>query len=220
VISKRIIVLLTGLVAIGLFFGAGLVYEHQMAQLKEKVAAAPAPALIRDHSPIIGIAEAPVTIVEFFDPACEACRAFYPIVKQILARHPSDVRLVLRYAPLHDGSDHVVRMLEAARLQGVFEPVLESLLRAQQSWAMHGNPEIDVAWEAARDAGLNVERAKQEISLPAIEAVLKQDIADLTALKIRATPTFFVNGQPLQSFGPRQLYEAVLNELQRLQNAN
>lgn len=217
--SKRIIVLLTALLAVGVFIGAGVVYDRQMVKLKKETATAFASALIRDHSPIIGTANAPVTIVEFFDPACETCRAFHPIVKQILARHPDDVRLVLRYAPLHEGSDHVVRMLEAARIQDVFEPVLESVLRAQPNWAMHGNPDIEVAWEAARIAGLDVKRAKQDISLPTIDAVLKQDVADLTLLKIRGTPTFFVNGQPLQSFGPRQLYEAVLNELQNIPSA-
>jgi len=60
------------------------------------------------HSPVFGPANAPVTIVEFFDPACETCRAFYPIVKDILAQYPSEVRLVIRYAPLHKGSDVVV----------------------------------------------------------------------------------------------------------------
>ena len=44
--------------------------------------------LVRPHSPIMGRADAPVTIVEFFDPACETCRAFYPIVKKIMAEHP------------------------------------------------------------------------------------------------------------------------------------
>ncbi|MFS8328883.1 thioredoxin domain-containing protein, partial [Vreelandella titanicae] len=34
---------------------------------------------MRSHSPILGREDAPVTIVEFFDPACEACRAFYPL---------------------------------------------------------------------------------------------------------------------------------------------
>ena len=217
--SKRIIVLLTALVAVGIFFGAGAVYDRQMAKLKEEAVTASANALIRDHSPVIGIPDAPVTIVEFFDPACESCRAFYPIVKQILARHPDDVRLVLRYAPLHEGSDQVVRLLETARIQGIFEPVLESVLQAQPRWAAHGNPDIDIAWQAARIAGLDIERAKQDLNLPAIEAVLKQDVADLTTLKIRGTPTFFVNGQPLQSFGPRQLYEAVLNALHNIRAA-
>lgn len=60
-----------------------------------------AEALLRPYSPILGPEQAPVTIVEFFDPACEACRAFYPTVKQIIAEHGAAVRVVLRYTPFH-----------------------------------------------------------------------------------------------------------------------
>ena len=53
----------------------------------EPVAPELADAMIRPYSPILGPADAPVTIVEFFDPACEAWRAFHPIVKDIMAEH-------------------------------------------------------------------------------------------------------------------------------------
>lgn len=91
---------------------------------------------------MIGPVNAPVTIVEFFDPSCEACRAFHPVVKKIMGSFPQEVRLVLRYTPLHEGSDEAVRILEAARLQNKFEPVLETLLGSQQDWAIHGDPEL------------------------------------------------------------------------------
>ena len=45
-------------------------------------------ALIRPHSPSEGRADAPVVIVEFFDPACETCRTFYPMLKGLMAEHP------------------------------------------------------------------------------------------------------------------------------------
>ena len=84
--------------------------------------------LIRAHSPVIGRADAPVAIVEFLDPSCEACRAFYPLVKQILDAFPGQTKLVIRFAPLHDGSDEAVGILEAARIQDIYLPVLEKLL--------------------------------------------------------------------------------------------
>ena len=46
------------------------------------------------------------------DQACEGCRAYYPYVKQILALHPREARLVMRYVPFHgDVSVEGVRIL-------------------------------------------------------------------------------------------------------------
>lgn len=169
--------------------------------------------LVRAHSPVIGPADAPVTIVEFLDPSCEACRAFYPIVKQIMGAFPSETRLVIRYAPLHEGSDEAVRILEAARLQDKFTPVLEKLFFEQPQWAIHGAPDLEKAWGFAGDAGLDVAKARDDAQSPAIAAVLAQDVADMKAVNLQGTPTFFVNGKPLPSFGPQQLYDLVTAEV-------
>lgn len=167
----------------------------------------------RAYSSGFGPASAKVTIVEFFDPACEACRAFYPVVKEIMARHPDDVRLVLRYASFHQGSETVVGMLEAARLQDTFTSVLEALLAAQHEWASHGSPNINRAWEIAEAAGLNLDKAKQVMNSEAFNQMLQQEKEDIRALKISQTPTFFVNKKPLPSFGVQQLYNLVVSEI-------
>jgi protein-disulfide isomerase len=170
--------------------------------------------LVRAHSPVLGPGNAAVTIVEFFDPACEACRAFYPIVKQITEAFSGQVRVVLRYTLFHKGSDQVVRILETARRQGVFEPVLEAVLATQAAWAAHDAPDPEKAWEAAGAAGLDVAKAREEMLRPDITAVLEQDMADVRAIGISKTPTFYVNGKPLPSFGPQQLYDLVAGEVQ------
>ena len=48
---------------------------------------------------------------------------------------------------------------------------------------------------------------------PALQALLQQDIDDLTALQVTKTPTFFVNGRSLPSFGPDQLAALVAEEV-------
>ena len=170
-------------------------------------------ALIRPHSPVLGPADAAVTIVEFLDPSCEACRAFYPIVKQIMDVAPGDIRLVIRYAALHDGSDEAVRILEAARIQDRFTPVMERLFADQPAWAIHGAPDLEKAWTIAAAAGLDLDKARRDARTPAVDAVLAQDAADVKTLDVSGTPTFFVNGKPLPSFGPQQLRDLVLAEL-------
>jgi hypothetical protein len=45
--------------------------------------------LVCMHSPVVDPQAAPVTIVDFFDPACETCCAFHPIVKDLMSLHPN-----------------------------------------------------------------------------------------------------------------------------------
>jgi protein-disulfide isomerase len=213
--NRRGVVVATGALALSFFIGGSVAYNAQQARRAREIAAMRAEALVRSHSPVIGPANAPVTIVEFFDPSCEACRAFYPPLKQILSLFPNDVRLVMRYAAFHDGSDGAVKILEAARLQDKFVPVLEALLEFQPEWADHSGPLLEKAWARAKDAGLDVEQARRDTSRPEIQAVLDSDTIDSKALEVTRTPTFFVNGQPLIDFGPQQLYEMVKREVQR-----
>lgn len=211
--NSRAIVVAVSTFAIAVFALAAAVYKRNGSDSVAGVVAQESNTLVRPHSPIIGRSDAPVTIVEFFDPACEACRAFYPIVKKIIADSPNDVRLVLRYTAFHKGSDAVVKMLEAARAQGVFLAVLEAVIAAQPEWADHGRPQIDKAWAAAAKAGLNVETAQKAILTPAMSVALMQDSADVRSVGVRQTPTFFVNGKPLIVFGAKPLQDLVRSEV-------
>ncbi|MIL09957.1 disulfide bond formation protein DsbA, partial [Salmonella enterica subsp. enterica] len=115
--NRRQLIVVSTAVAAVVIFGGSAFYYNQSGRSDAAVATDDSRSLVREYSPVIGSADAPVTIVEFFDPSCEACRAFYPLVKNLLAQYPQDVRLVLRYAAFHDGSDQAVGILEAARKQ-------------------------------------------------------------------------------------------------------
>jgi len=199
---------------LALFFFLGMnAYKSNVQTTQDVQVKAEQARLVRMHSPVFGPQNAPVTIVEFFDPACETCRAFYPIVKSLMAQYPDEVRLVIRYAPFHPGSDQVVKLLESSKAQGKYLAVLEAVLAAQPAWADHGQPNIENAFKVAEQAGLNLNQARQDIEKPGMQALLQQDIEDLTALQVRKTPTFFVNGRSLPSFGPDQLAALVAEEV-------
>ena len=200
------------LVVAAFILGASF-FRKQTQSAQDQTVRAEQTRLVRMHSPVLGPQTAPVTIVEFFDPACETCRAFYPIVKSLMAKYPDDVRLVIRYAPFHQGSDQVVKLLEAAKRQGKFQPVLEAVLQAQPTWADHGQPNPDLTFEIARAAGLDIEQARADMARPEMLTLLAQDVDDLTALKVSRTPTFFVNGRSLPSFGPDQLAALLAEEV-------
>jgi protein-disulfide isomerase len=210
--KKFTIIGLVAIVALFFYFGMNA-YQKRVQAAQEVQVKAEQTRLVRMHSPVFGPQGAPVTIVEFFDPACETCRAFYPIVKNLMAQYPNDVRLVIRYAPFHQGSDQVVKLLESAKSQGKYQPVLEAVLAAQPAWADHGRPNIETAFKVAEQAGLDLVKARQDIEKPGMQSLLQQDIEDLTALQVTKTPTFFVNGRSLPSFGPDQLAALVAEEV-------
>ena len=209
---KLTVFLLLGVVLVAFALTAWQYQRRVQASQMEKVSQQEA-RLVRMHSPVLGPRDAPVTLVEFFDPACETCRAFYPIVKNLMDQYPKELRLVIRYAPFHQGSDQVVKLLEAARKQGKYLPVLEAVLYTQPQWADHARPDVGLAVKAAAQAGLDVDQAMQDVQKPEIDALLRQDVEDLTALEVTRTPTFFVNGRGLPSFGQEQLAALVAEEV-------
>lgn len=169
--------------------------------------------LLRPTAPVLGPQDAPVTLVEFFDPSCEACRAYHPVLKQLREQFPTQLRIVMRYAAFHEGSDQAVAMLEAARRQGVFEEVLDALLERQPEWALHNGPRMDLAWQIAEAAGLDATNREDEMKFPSTVAILSQDRADIEALGVRATPTFFLNGRQLNDMNLQRLAAAVQTEV-------
>lgn len=216
---KRKTLFIAAAIALLLVFVVGtLLYTAKQEKQSTQLAEANQDALVRMYSPTLGKQDAPVVIVEFLDPACETCKNFYPRVKDIMAAHPDQIRLVLRYTPFHDGSDKVVAVLEAARKQGRFWPALEALLATQAEWAPHHRAEVDLVWPHLEGLGLNLEQVKADMAAPEIADVIAQDLADANTLNVTKTPDFFVNGKPLPSFGYEQLRKQVdeaLNAAQR-----
>ena len=203
-------------------FAVGAWYANRPAPVGDgPPAIAQADRLIRAYSPVMGPDDAAVTIVEFFDPACEACRAFHPIVKDIMAEHGDAVRVVIRYTPFHGvASEEAIRVLEAARMQDIYVPVLEAVLREQPRWASHGAPAPGLILQIAATAGLDAEAARTQMLAPDVVAILNQDRADVETVGIRQTPTFFVNGKPLDPFGEAELRRLVAAEVAAAAGAN
>jgi protein-disulfide isomerase len=197
------------------FIVGAVIYSGQKGRDNEQQALANREALVRLHSPSLGNQDAAVVIVEFFDPACETCAAFYPRVKELIAANPGRIRLVLRYAPFHNGSDRIVTMLEGARRQGKFWPALESLLASQAEWSPHHTPQPALAWKRLEALGLNSEQLMADMTRPEIASLIAQDLADARSLSVAMTPEYFVNGRPLPSFGFEQLAQLVADELHK-----
>jgi len=206
--------LLAGLGLIVVFAIAGLVIFEQVDQKSETPSIVIEQSLLeKKYSPKLGNPDARVKIVEYFDPACGTCAAFYPFVKQLMSENPDKIELHMRYAPFHQGSDFVVMVLEAARLQNLFWETLEVLYANQDKWTRQHVAVPDLVIQVLSGTPLDMSQVQVDYRSERIISRIQQDIDDGMAIPVEQTPEFFVNGQPLPSFGYQQLRNLVEQEI-------
>ncbi len=213
----RMLAIAAGLLA--LMGGAAYFYIQQRDAAKlaeaEALAKEEAQRFERPHSRSMGPADAPVTLVEFFDPECESCRAVHPGIKNLLKRYPESVRLVLRYMPLHGNSTYAATALEAAGEQGQYFAFLDTLYHYQPIWGSHQSPRPELIPVYADELGLDMEAFRKGLESPEYRRRVEIDHADGKALGVKGTPTFFVNGKPLLRLDFRELVKMIEAELGR-----
>lgn len=211
--KRQHIVLFSSVLLILLFILGAYLYKNRQANKIDFMARENASTFVREYSQTLGSDNARVYLVKFSDPACETCSAFHPFVKKLMAENKGKIKMVLRYAPFHKGSEDMVKILEAAKKQGKFWEALDIMYKTQSHWASHHNPKPELIWQLLPMAGLDVDKIKRDMNDPEIEKIIKQDLADAKALNVRKTPGFFVNGKPLVNFGYKPLQELVESEI-------
>lgn len=213
--NKKIVVALSIVVA-GLIFwlGANFYTKKEAARLGF-MAEQDFSVFVRPHSPRLGNENAKVYLIEFLDPECESCRAFYPFVKSLLSEFDGKVQLVVRYATYHRNSAFAVKILEASRKQGKYWETLNLLFENQPSWGDHHNPRPELIWEYLPSIGLDLEKIRADLEDPSTLKIIEQDQADGIQLGVRGTPTFFVNGKPLEQFGEESLRAALQSAIEQ-----
>lgn len=184
---------------------------------------APAGQLVRSDSASIGPTDAKVTIVEFYDPECEACAEFSPTLKKVLKDYDGKIRLVARFMALHPNSITAASFIEAAAEQGKYWQAQELLFKKQSEWGQkHGQPASDTAPSIntlfdkyAKEIGLDMDKAGQAIKENRYVDKIARDKKDGQSLGVRQTPTIFVNGRlapPMDDQGLRALIDEELKK--------
>lgn len=158
--------------------------------------------LVREDSYKITTSTATVTMVEFADFQCEACRAAQPGVKLLLEDYKGKLNFVSRYFPLpgHQHSRLAAQAVEAAGEQGKVWEMQDMLFERQDEWGSDAKPAtraqvMEYFLGYAKTLGLNVDQFKQAIESGKFDAKISRDFADAEALNLTGTPTFFINGK-------------------------
>ena len=173
---------------------------------------------INDQDPIEGPRDAKVTIVEGYEFLCPYCYLVNPLVEQIRAKYPNDVRVVSKYLVIH-GAPAVTAGTYAcaAAKQGKFTEMKTALW--SRLWKTeNGRPQVqaeEVANLEAVATSLGLDHDRLAKDLAACQDWMQSGQRELAAVGVNATPAFFVNGRPLRDRSFAAFDDLVSKELAR-----
>lgn len=187
--------LLTGIVLIAVLIG-GIFWLQQRRGLSPQQALRNARLLPDGQAKIKGAQNASIQIVEYSDFQCPACQKSQPILQQIMGRFSSRASLTFKHFPLaaHQGSPLAHQAAECAYEQKNFWPYHDRLFAEQLQWALAPNlSEIFLTY--AKDLGLDLDAFANCLADQKIRSRILSERAQGERLRIKSTPTFFINGQ-------------------------
>ncbi len=151
----------------------------------------------------MGPADAPITIVEFFDYRCGYCHAALEWVTE-LANSRSDIRLIFKELPILSPES-----MEAARAQIAAMPQGRYWQFHQALMGFTGDLTSERIDQLARQSGIDVTRMRRAMESPAIMNQLEETHALANDLASPATPLFIINGEAISGFDQERLEERI-----------
>lgn len=142
--------------------------------------------------------ETVVTVVNFSDMECPACKRAHSLIGGLYSDNIPGVKIVFRHFPLgiHKNSIITARAVEAARVMGKGFEMIDLLFDTQEEWT--GDSKIeDLLVEYAKSLGLDEKIFKEKLNSAEVAEVVQQDVNLGNSLRLSGTPTIYVNGEQM-----------------------
>jgi len=160
-----------------------------------------------------------VVLVEYLDFECEACGAFYPVVKQMEKEFGDRVTIVARYFPLQGHKNGMTAALaaEAAGRQGKFWEMHDLMYERQKVWGEKQVATPEVFEGYAQELGLNIEQFKADVASASVKERVERNLNQAIELKLEGTPSFFLQGMKITNPQSPEAFRALIQaELDRI----
>lgn len=163
-----------------------------------------------DDDPMIGPADAPITIVEFSDYECPFCQRWHTeVFARLLEAYPDEVRLVYRDFPIesiHVNAKPAAQAANCANEQGLFWEYHDKL------FSMELGLSTETYEEYADQLGLDTQSFQECIESDRYQEEVQADFDFAANLGVRSTPTFFINGIALVGAQPFEVFQEVIEK--------
>lgn len=172
--------------------------------------------VIKPDSHKIGSDSAKLTIVEFSDFQCPACKVAEPGVEQFLKEYQDKIRFVYKHFPLpqHKNAEKAAQASEAADEQGKFWQYHNKLFASQADWSELSASEAQEKFiQYATELGLDTNKFKEGLESNKFDPKVKADLNDGLSLDVNSTPTFFFNNEKYQGSTDFQSFKQKIDSI-------
>jgi protein-disulfide isomerase len=165
-------------------------------------------------NPVLGPADAKVTIIEISDFQCPFCSRAKATLDELHKDYPKDVKIVFVQQPLgfHPNARPSAIASIAAHKQGKFWEMYDKLF----SNAKDLSDDNYKKW--GKEIGLDMAKFEADLKDPAVAAFVDRDQQVANALGVRGTPGFFINGVNVSGAQPKENFKKIIDE--QIQKAN
>lgn len=165
---------------------------------------------VNPDDPVIGPADAKVTIVEAYEFACPYCFKVVPTIDQVLTEYGKDVRVVSKYFVVHPEQATIPGLAACgANKMGKYAEMKAAIWKDGFE-AQDLSPEKMEA--IAKNIGLDVDAFRTHAQSDACQNWLRQAQADVAKFGTQGTPSFYVNGRHINGALPIEAFRQVIDE--------
>ncbi len=144
-----------------------------------------------------------VTVVEFGDLQCPACKAYEPMVQQLSKDFKGKMKLVYKHFPLtsvHPNAMLAAKVAVAAGNQDKFWEMHDWLYDNQDSWSsLSGNEAREKMNAAAEKLKLDIEKFKKDVDSSETAQKITENQNEGIEAGVAGTPTFFIDNVRIET---------------------
>jgi len=180
---------------------------------------------------ILGDAKAPVTLIEYGDYQCPFCASFFKETEPLLIKNyveKGKVKMAYKNFAFLDqfpgGKNESHLAAEAAACAAdqnkfweyhdlIFKTELEDEKATQGKSENNGNLTVKKLESLATELGLNQDQFNSCLEKGKYKEKVQKETDEAQSLGVRATPTFFINGQKFEGALPYSQFQAAIDKL-------
>lgn len=158
--------------------------------------------------PTLGKADAPITIVDYFDFQCPYCSNVHATLNQIAKEYPDKVKIVFKMHPLsfHPKAQPAAEAAMAAHEQGKYIEMSDLIFKNK------GKMDRADFENYAKEIGLNLDQFKASLDNGSQKKIIEQESNEAIQMKASGTPAIFINGKYFGGARPYESFKQKIDE--------